>query len=819
MKKRLTLALIFTLCAIFLTACSCEHQWQEADCVAPKTCTLCAATEGEALGHDWQEADCTHPKTCTVCAATEGEPLGHDWTEADCVSPATCSRCAATEGEALGHDWIDADCTSPKTCAVCAATEGETLDHIWLAPDCVTPPTCALCGATEGEALPHSWQDADCVSPETCVRCGATEGEPLGHDWLEANCKAPKTCVLCAATEGGLGQHRYGTWIFRYNSMDRICLDCRTYETYDIDGTLLLAKNLPGTWTFAGVEKNGRFVEAGKLPAEGLDPHFSFTADGGASVIGPDADGQCTWEFTGQTVEDDIQLFYFNVLRNGEIYASLTMHGSDSQRYLSFEKDGQLSILRRDPDYMLIAGVLACREEGDYVLDLNEDHRFTGYFDAQPVSGWWQTRPSYAEDSTKTLPLLLCFDAPAEKGSILAFADYMYPDKPLKDQFTYIDYILRDGSKELSFYTYSDEYYQAVEEALALSGTWISTNLNYYNWDSGESFSNPSTEYRLTVYEDGRFEAVLMDGELSGTWELDELDIVREDGYSGIFYDVLVDGSYIGYHFQILDDSLSMYTPSDYDYDMEQMDEQELAEFEKAMELHRTGVLGDWTSTDLSTNDFSGFFPVTTEEATMDYSVSFREDGTLTAVLDREYTGTWTTLRMNKQNSGIQYSYDLSLYGEDKDAHVYCYLDIKNGLGSLRISTYSEDGNAEYSYSFRQMYGPEWENYLAEKAMIVGHWVPTELGWYNEAIGEFELLPMDNSLYLDFSEDGSYTGCFPDTVSGTWTYDGKDQDGDFCFIMYDDRSGEHYIYLYEQLTMSAWYDSMGKTILVDMEKG
>ena len=28
-----------------------EHQWQEASCVAPKTCSVCGETEGKALGH------------------------------------------------------------------------------------------------------------------------------------------------------------------------------------------------------------------------------------------------------------------------------------------------------------------------------------------------------------------------------------------------------------------------------------------------------------------------------------------------------------------------------------------------------------------------------------------------------------------------------------------------------------------------------------------------------------------------------------------------------------------------------------------------
>ncbi|MBQ9145461.1 MAG: hypothetical protein IJX70_03240, partial [Clostridia bacterium] len=106
-----------------------EHTWNDATCTAPKTCSVCGATDGEELGHTWVDADCDTPKTCSVCGETEGEALGHAWVDADCDTPKTCSVCGETEGEALGHDWNDATCTAPKTCSVCGETEGEALGH------------------------------------------------------------------------------------------------------------------------------------------------------------------------------------------------------------------------------------------------------------------------------------------------------------------------------------------------------------------------------------------------------------------------------------------------------------------------------------------------------------------------------------------------------------------------------------------------------------------------------------------------------------------------------------------------------------------
>lgn len=127
MKKIILLLLICGL--LCLAGCGeCEHQWSEATCETPKTCTLCGATEGEALGHSWTDADCEHAKTCTVCEKTEGDPLGHAWQAATCTEAKLCTVCEAVEGEPLGHDLQPANYQDPATCSVCGYTEGECLE-------------------------------------------------------------------------------------------------------------------------------------------------------------------------------------------------------------------------------------------------------------------------------------------------------------------------------------------------------------------------------------------------------------------------------------------------------------------------------------------------------------------------------------------------------------------------------------------------------------------------------------------------------------------------------------------------------------------
>lgn len=128
MKPYIAIILSFLLCAALLTGCACQHEWLEADCTTPKTCSKCGAAEGEALDHSWKEADCTTAKTC--------------------------SRCGLTEGNALGHSWLEATCTAPKHCANCTATEGLPLEHSWDGEATLhTAPSCAVCGA-EGAPLP-----------------------------------------------------------------------------------------------------------------------------------------------------------------------------------------------------------------------------------------------------------------------------------------------------------------------------------------------------------------------------------------------------------------------------------------------------------------------------------------------------------------------------------------------------------------------------------------------------------------------------------------------------------------------------------------
>lgn len=110
-SKRKWLYVLFAILGVAIIAVIiffifyCDHEWREATCIEPKTCTKCGKTEGEALGHDWVEANCINPKSCSVCGKTEGQPLGHQ--EGSWKTSST--------------NLINATVTSKKYCTVCDA--------------------------------------------------------------------------------------------------------------------------------------------------------------------------------------------------------------------------------------------------------------------------------------------------------------------------------------------------------------------------------------------------------------------------------------------------------------------------------------------------------------------------------------------------------------------------------------------------------------------------------------------------------------------------------------------------------------------------
>ena len=113
-------------------------QYSEPTCETPATCTICGATQGEALGHaeeiNWTiilnptcVAEGSKEGLCTVCNKTVTATIPatgeHNYSEATCETPATCTICGETTGEKTSHNYVGGECS---VCGKEETTEPET---------------------------------------------------------------------------------------------------------------------------------------------------------------------------------------------------------------------------------------------------------------------------------------------------------------------------------------------------------------------------------------------------------------------------------------------------------------------------------------------------------------------------------------------------------------------------------------------------------------------------------------------------------------------------------------------------------------------
>ena len=181
--KKLTLILLSVLMIVTLAACGskkCEQHVYD-DC-ADTECNVCGETRDSM--HSWKDADCLNPKTCTVCGKTEGSALGHEWTTPDvdlCEVQSTCSRCGATDGENKEHtpENDDNDCSTALNCGVCGKEILAAGEHSPEKDDgnCTTEQKCTVCGQAAVAAKDaHNDTDHD----YTCdnAGCQVTVGNP-----------------------------------------------------------------------------------------------------------------------------------------------------------------------------------------------------------------------------------------------------------------------------------------------------------------------------------------------------------------------------------------------------------------------------------------------------------------------------------------------------------------------------------------------------------------------------------------------------------------------------------------------------------------
>ena len=130
---------------------------------------------GHLVAHSWVAATCSAPKTCSVCNATDGEELGHAFNiwEYDEEADEHFSVCDNNDEHILYGTCGDSDEDDDCNCDIC----DRLMDHDFAPATCIAPKTCRVCEATEGEINPErhignsevktdEYREATCVSKE-----------------------------------------------------------------------------------------------------------------------------------------------------------------------------------------------------------------------------------------------------------------------------------------------------------------------------------------------------------------------------------------------------------------------------------------------------------------------------------------------------------------------------------------------------------------------------------------------------------------------------------------------------------------------------
>ena len=246
MKKKKLIIIISIIAALVITAGvvitvavlgggKCEHTY---DNTCDATCNKCG--EERAIAHTWAEADCTTPKTCTVCAATEGEALGHtpEADDGDCTTAVACSVCGETAISAKTNHIAnadDGDCTTAVTCTACSViiTAAKSHDYTGAWQQSATQHW-HIC-KNEGCEAVDGREEHDKGADGKCIDCGYTIA-PHVHSFTAVKYDESGHWNACACGEADPNGKKEA----HSTSDDR---NCETAEVCACGYTVTAAKN------------------------------------------------------------------------------------------------------------------------------------------------------------------------------------------------------------------------------------------------------------------------------------------------------------------------------------------------------------------------------------------------------------------------------------------------------------------------------------------------------------------------------------------------------------------------------------------------
>ncbi len=133
----------------------CEHDWKEATCTEPKTCSKCNWTVGEALKHSFTKYETDKLATC--------EEYG--------TETAKCDRCEETHTRVVEVYADHKDADTDYICDVCDQLLCTNHTPAEDDGDCTTEIKCTICGTVTTEAKGSHTPEADDEDIATAVKC------------------------------------------------------------------------------------------------------------------------------------------------------------------------------------------------------------------------------------------------------------------------------------------------------------------------------------------------------------------------------------------------------------------------------------------------------------------------------------------------------------------------------------------------------------------------------------------------------------------------------------------------------------------------
>ena len=288
----------------------CDHVWYAATCTAPKTCSVCGKTEGEALGHT-EVVDPSVAPTCTTTGLTAG------------VHCSVCDEVIAAQTviDALGHDYTTEVIKNPTctesgkkklTCSVCEESHEEDiapLDHTYTstvtAPTCTTEGyithVCDVCGEKLTNnyvpALGHALDEGTVLVDSTCTATGTIE-----YACTREGCEHKETNII------PMKEHDYASVVTAPTCTEagyttHTCKDCgHSYNDSEVAATG--HDKTSATCTEPGVCKNcGEVFEAALSHQVVVDKAVAPTCTATGLTEGKHC-GRCNEVLVAQTVVD-----------------------------------------------------------------------------------------------------------------------------------------------------------------------------------------------------------------------------------------------------------------------------------------------------------------------------------------------------------------------------------------------------------------------------------------------------------------------------------------------------------------------------------